>query len=64
MVILFHANMTQNHLTSKNDALKSLYDIEDIDPSKKERKKRDDFKNTEANKLIKEATNALKSLTN
>ena len=64
MVILFHANMTQNHLTSKNDALKLLYDIEDIDPSKKERKKRDDFKNAEANKLIKEATNALKSLTN
>ena len=64
MVILFHANMTQNHLTSKNDTLKSLYDIEDTDPSKKERKKWDDFKNTEANKLIKEATNTLKSLTN
>ena len=27
------SNMTQNHLTSKKDTLKSLYDTEDIDPS-------------------------------
>ena len=27
------SNMTQNHLTSEKDTLKSLYDTEDIDPS-------------------------------
>ena len=27
------SNMTQNHLTSKKDTLKSLNDTEDIDPS-------------------------------
>ena len=32
-------NMTQNHLTSENDTQESLYDHEDIAPSKKGSKK-------------------------
>ena len=57
------SNMTQNHLTSKNDTQESLYDTEDIAPSKKASKKCNAFKNTQTNELIKEATNTLKNLT-
>ena len=56
------SSMTQNHLTSKNDPQESLYDTEDIAPSKKASKKCDAFKNTQTNELIKEATNTLKNL--
>ena len=52
--------MTQNDLTSKNDTQESLYDTEDIAPSKKANKKCDVFKNTQTNQLTKAATNALK----
>ena len=52
--------MTQNDLTSKNDIQESLYDTEDIAPSKKASKKCDVFKNTHTNQSIKEATNTLK----
>ena len=52
------SNTTQNHLTSENDTQESLYDTEDIAPSKK----CDAFKNTQTNELIKEATNTLKNL--
>ena len=30
------SNMTQNHLTSENETQESLYDTEDIAPSKKQ----------------------------
>ena len=56
------SNMTQNHLTSENYTQESLYDTEDITPSKKASKKCDAFKNTQTNELIKEATNTLKNL--
>ena len=56
------SNMTQNHLTSKNDTQESLYDTEDLAPSKKASKKCDAFKNTQTNELIKEAINTLKNL--
>ena len=49
-----------NDLT--NYTQKSLYDTEDIAPSKKSSKKRDAFKNSQTNKLIKEATKILKNL--
>ena len=56
------SNMTQNHLTSKNDTQESLYDTEDITPGKKASKNCDAFKNTQTNELIKEATNTPKNL--
>ena len=56
------SNMTKNHLTSENYTQESLYDTEDITPSKKASKKCDAFKNTQTNELIKEATNTLKNL--
>ena len=55
-------NMTQNHLTSENDTQESLYDHEDIAPSKKASKKWDAFKSTQTNGLTKEATNTIKYL--
>ena len=54
--------MIQNHLTFENDTQESLYDTEDIAPSKKASKKCDAFKNTQTNELIKEATNTPKNL--
>ena len=54
------SNMIQNHLTFENDTQESLYDTEDIAPSKKASKKYDAFKNTQTNELIKDATNTLK----
>ena len=55
-------NMTQNHLTSENDTQESLYDHEDIAPSKKASKKWDAFKSPQTNGLTKEATNTIKYL--
>ena len=55
-------NMTQNDLTSDVDIQESLYDTESIAPSKKASKKCDAFKNSQANDVIREATNTLKHL--
>ena len=55
-------DMTQNDLTSDVDIQELLYDTEGIAPSKKASKKCDAFKNSQANDLIREATNTLKTL--
>ena len=55
-------NMTHNDLTSDVDIQEWLYDTEGIGPSKKEIKKCDAFKNSQANDLIREATNTLQNL--
>ena len=52
----------QNDLTSENDTQESLYDTEDIAPSKKASKKCEAFKNIQANDLNKEAPNTPKIL--
>ena len=53
------SKMTQNDLSSESDTHESLYDTEDIAPSKKASKKCDVFKNIQTNRLTKAATNTL-----